>query len=72
MILEALKQAALVEQPGHQVGGDPVGHDAGQHLVDVEEGLHQSGDTAPQGAGQHAAQEGNEPHQRAGTVFSGW
>lgn len=50
VILEALKQAALVEQPGHQVGGDPVGHDAGQHLVDVEEGLHQSGDTAPQGA----------------------
>ena len=71
VILEALKQAALVEQPGHQVGGDPVGHDAGQHLINVEEGLHQSGDTAPQGAGQHAAQEGNEPHQGSWNRFSG-
>ena len=66
VVLEVFKQAAVVEQPGHQVGGDPVGHDAGQHLVDVEEGLHQAGDAPPQGPGQGAPREGDDPHQGGG------
>ena len=57
-------EVADVEHPRHQVGGDPVGHDAGQHLIDVQQCLQQAGDRAPQRACQHAAQEGQQPDQR--------
>ena len=57
---------AAVKDPGHQVGGDPVGHDAGQHLVDVEQSLHQPGEGAPQRPRQNARQEGQQPHDRGG------
>ena len=63
MVLEVGKQAAIVKQPGYQVGGDPVGHDTGQHLIDVEEGLDQAGDTTPDGASQASAHKSDHPHQ---------
>ena len=54
-------EVADIEHPRHQIGGDPVGHDAGQYLVDVQQRLQQAGDGAPQRAGQHAAQKGQQP-----------
>ena len=64
-------EAADVEHPGHQVGGDPVGHDARQHLVDVQQGLYQAGDRAPQSAGQAPGQEGQHPDDAHGHGLGG-
>ena len=70
-VLHQVAVIAAVEHPGHQVGGDPVGHNTGQHFVDVQEGLDDTGNAAPQGARQHAAQKGDDPHQRSGHHFGG-
>ena len=43
-------QIAQIKNPCDQVRGDPVGHNARQHLVDVEEGLEHAGDRAPERA----------------------
>ena len=64
--LDHILEIADVEHPGHQVGGDPVGHDARQHLVDVQQGLHQAGNRAPQSAGQAPGQEGQHPDNAHG------
>ena len=69
--LDHILEIADVEHPGHQVGGDPVGHDARQHLVDVQQGLHQAGDRAPQSAGQAPGQEGQHPDNAHGHSAGG-
>ena len=70
-ILHHVFEVAHVKHPGDQVGRQPVGHDAGQDLVDVQEGLEQAGDGPPHGAGQAAAQEGDDPHQGRRDRLSG-
>ena len=60
-VLHHVLEVADVEHPCHQIGGDPVGHNARQHLVDVQQSLQQAGDRAPQSAGQHTAQQSQDP-----------
>ena len=61
-----LEHFIRVKEPGHQIGCNPVCHNTGQHFVDVEQGLYKAGDAAPQRPGQHAAQKGQQPDNRAG------
>ena len=56
-------EIAHVKGPGHDVRRQPVGHDAGQNLVDIQKGLQHAGDGAPQRAGQAAAQESDHPDE---------
>ena len=56
-------EVADIEEPGHEIGGQPVGHDAGQNLVDIQEGFQQSWDSPPNGPGSTAAQKCDKPNQ---------
>ena len=64
-------EAADIKHPGDKIGCDPVGHDAGQHLVDIQQRLQQSGDRTPQGASQHTAQKGQQPDDAHGHGLGG-
>ena len=59
-------EAADVEKPCDKVRRDPVRHDAGQHLVDVEQRLEQTGDRAPERTGKRTAEESEQPDERGG------
>ena len=59
-------EAADVEKPCDKVRRDPVRHDAGQHLVDVEQRLEQTGDRTPKGTGKRTAEESEQPDERGG------
>ena len=61
-VLHHVLEIGDVKDPCHKVGCDPVGHDAGQHLVDVEQRLEHARNGTPQRARQHAAEEGQEPN----------
>ena len=69
--LHYVLQVADIKEPGHQACRDPVGHDAGDDLVDIKGRLQQAGDSAPQGTGQHTAQEGDEPDEPGGNAAAG-
>ena len=59
-------EAADVKKPRDKVRRDPVRHDAGEHLVDVEQCLEHAGDRAPERARERAAEEGEQPDERGG------
>ena len=59
-------EAADVEKPCDKVRRDPVRHDAGQHLVDIEQRLEQTGDRAPERTGKRTAEESEQPDERGG------
>ena len=59
-------EVADIEEPRDEVCRDPVRHDAGEHLVDVEQGLEKAGDRAPDRARERAAEEGEQPDERGG------
>ena len=65
-VLHGVLEVADVEHPRHKVGGHPVGHDAGQHLIDVETRLGQTRQSAPQSTCQTAAQKGQDPDDPGG------
>ena len=69
--LGCIAERTAVKEPGHQIRCDPVGHDAGQHLIDVEICFEQAGNGAPQRAGQNPAQKGQNPDHRRGDRFRG-
>ena len=57
--------AVLVDELIHQIQADPVEHDGGNDLVDVEVGLEETGDRAPQAAQHGCCQQTDEPrHQQ--------
>ena len=60
-VLDDVFEVADLEGPGDGVGGYPVRHDGGQDLVNIEVGLDEAGDAAPDGAGGRAAEEGEQP-----------
>ena len=51
------------QQNVYAVQADPVEHDAGDDLVDVELGLQEAGDGTQQGAGQNGTQQAHPPGQ---------
>ena len=55
--------AVLVDELIHQIQADPVEHNGGNDLVDVEVGLEETGDRAPQAAQQGCYQQADEPGQ---------
>ena len=59
-------EAADVKKRRDKVRRDPVRHDAGEHLVDVEQGLEKAGDRAPERTGQRTAEESEQPDERGG------
>lgn len=59
-------KVADIKEPCDEVRRDPVRHDAGEHLVDVEQGLEKAGDRAPDRTRERAAEEGEQPDERGG------
>ena len=56
-------EIAHIEGPGDNIGCQPVGHNAGQNLVDVQKCLQRTGNRAPQSTCQNAAQKGQNPDE---------
>ena len=69
--LGQVPEGTAIEGPGYQVSRDPVGHNAGQNLVDIQKRLQKAGDAAPQGAGKDAAQERQDPNDPGRNHISG-
>ena len=65
-VLYYIFKIGCVEEPGDHIGRDPVGHDAGQHLIDIQQGLDESGNRAPERPRETAADKGQQPDQEAG------
>ena len=59
-------EIADIEEPRDEVCRDPVRHDAGEHLVDVEQRLKKAGDRAPDRTRERAAEKGEQPDERGG------
>ena len=70
-VLNHVAIVAAVKNPGYQIGGNPVGHDACQNLVDVQERLDQTGNGAPECACQNTAGKGDDPDQPGGDNLRG-
>ena len=68
-VLHHVLEIADIKKPRDNVRRDPVGHNAGDDLVDVQQRLEHAGDRAPERARRHAAEERQQPDDHGGNLL---